>query len=243
MSKPFYIILAVLTTALLPAACSPAASENTLSKEPIIVWTTLPPQFVKEELEKRFDESFDDFLIIHPEVTIIRSSVVYDELLEKFKTDAQLGLGPDLLIGPSFWVPELAEMGLIQDLSDRDDINTSIYLSTALSTLHYRPDDGDKEGLYGLPMSLGTTVLFYNTNLVNDLPPTTLSALLDQTAEGNKVALDTSFTGAFWGIQAFGGRLFDQEGRVVLDQGGFANWLGWLKAASRRGGSMIVSFV
>ena len=35
----------------------------------------------------------------------------------------------------------------------------------------------------------------------------------------------------FGGIQAFGGRLLDEEGRVVLNQGGFANWLGWLKSA------------
>ena len=33
------------------------------------------------------------------------------------------------------------------------------------------------------------------------------------------------------GVQPFGGPLFDGEGRVVLNQGGFANWLGWLKKA------------
>jgi len=225
--------LVALVAALLLVACIPGSAEKTLSKEPLIVWTTLPPQYMEEELEKRFDESFDDFLTIHPEVTIIRSSVVYDELLEKFKTDAQLGLGPDLLIAHSSWVPELAEMGLIQDLSDRDDIDTSIYFSTSVSTLRYKPADGREEGLYGLPLSLATTVLYYNKDLVDVPPPTTLPALLDQAAEGKKVALDTSFSGAFWGIQAFGGRLFDQEGRVVLDQGGFANWLGWLKTAQR----------
>ncbi len=230
MCKRFHITLVVIIAALLPAACSPGASESTLSKEPIIVWTSFPGQ-LEEDVEKLFDEYVNDFLVIHPEVTIIRSAVPWDELLEKFKTDAQLGLGPDLLIGPSFWVPELAEMGLIQDLSNRDDIDTSLYLSTAISTLRYKPNDGREEGLYGLPLTLGSTVLYYNKNLVDGPPPTTLPALLDQAAEGKQVALDTSFTGAFWGIQAFGGRLFDEEGRVVLDEGGFANWLGWLKAA------------
>jgi ABC-type glycerol-3-phosphate transport system substrate-binding protein len=226
-------ILAVLIAALLLAACSPGASENTSLNEPLIVWLILPVQFMEqeEEIGKFFDEWVDDFLIIHPEVTIIHSILPHDELLEKFKTDAQLGLGPDLMIGPSMWVPELAEMGLIQDLSGRDEIDTSIYFSTAVRTLRYKPEAGREEGLYGLPMTLGTYVLYYNKDLVNDLPPTTLPALLGQAAEGKKVALDTSFLGAFWGIQAFGGQLIDQEGRVVLDQGGFANWLGWLKAA------------
>ena len=230
MCNRFSMILAIVVAALLLAACSPGSQEKTLSKKPIIVWTTFPGQ-LEEEVEELFDEYVHDFLVIHPEVTIIHSAVPWDELLEKFKTDAQLGLGPDLLIGPSFWVPELAEQGLIQDLSNRDNVDTSIYHSAALETLRYRPEDGREQGLYGLPITLGSTVLYYNKNLVGDLPPTTLPALLEQAAEGKKVALDTSFSGAFWGIQAFGGQLFDQDGRVVLDQGGFANWLGWLKAA------------
>ncbi|HMR65297.1 MAG TPA: extracellular solute-binding protein, partial [Anaerolineae bacterium] len=49
--------------------------------------------------------------------------------------------------------------------------------------------------------------------------------------EGKKVGLNISFDAAFWGVKAFGGQLFDQEGRVTLDRGGFANWLTWLKNA------------
>ena len=62
-------------------------------------------------------------------------------------------------------------------------------------------------------------------------PPADLAALLQQVEQGKTLAIRTDFDGAFWGIQAFGGELFDEEGRVVLNQGGFANWLSWLRQA------------
>ncbi len=62
-------------------------------------------------------------------------------------------------------------------------------------------------------------------------PASDLESLLQQAKLGQKVAMPSDFYGAFWGIQAFGGQLFDDEGRLILNQGGFANWLGWLKQA------------
>lgn len=62
-------------------------------------------------------------------------------------------------------------------------------------------------------------------------PAATLDELLQQANQGQRIALQTNFFGAFWGVQAFGGQLFDAEGRVVLNQGGFANWLNWLRQA------------
>ncbi|HFC11971.1 MAG TPA: extracellular solute-binding protein, partial [Anaerolineae bacterium] len=62
-------------------------------------------------------------------------------------------------------------------------------------------------------------------------PPANLEELLQQANAGHKVAMRSDFYGAFWGIQAFGGQLFDAENRVILNQGGFANWLSWLKRA------------
>lgn len=71
--------------------------------------------------------------------------------------------------------------------------------------------------------------------LVNEtepiLPATDLEQLLQQANSGQRVAMLSTFYDAFWGVQAFGGQLFDEEGRVLLNQGGFANWLSWLKRA------------
>ncbi len=62
-------------------------------------------------------------------------------------------------------------------------------------------------------------------------PAADLDALLQHADMGHQIALRSDFYGAFWGIQAFGGQLFDAENRIILNQGGFANWLGWMKRA------------
>ncbi len=43
--------------------------------------------------------------------------------------------------------------------------------------------------------------------------------------------MSSAFSSMFWGIRAFGGELMDEDGRIILDRGGFANWLAWLAAA------------
>jgi len=127
MHKYFYRTLAILVVVLLLVACIPGSAENTLSKKPVIVWIIKFEEH--EETEEFFSELMTNkFLVIHPEVTVIGSALTADELLERFKADAQLGLGPDLLMSTSAWIPELAEMGLLQDLNGRDDIDTSIVL-------------------------------------------------------------------------------------------------------------------
>ena len=71
-----------------------------------------------------------------------------------------------------------------------------------------------------------------NFDSATAIPPASdLEQLLEQANAGQRVAMPSNFYDAFWGIQTFGGRLFDEEGRVILNQGGFANWLGWLKRA------------
>lgn len=62
-------------------------------------------------------------------------------------------------------------------------------------------------------------------------PATTLDELIRHADQGHQVALRSDFYGAFWGVQTFGGQLFDEEDRVVLNQGGFANWLDWMRQA------------
>ncbi len=183
-------------------------------------WSGTEAQLMNQLLNK-----FSD---IHPEMTVVTQSFSADTLQEQFMDSVRSGLGPDLLIGEAAWAREFADADLIKVMTEealgvKPD---EIYFSGALETLDY---DGQ---LYGLPFSLSTHGLCYNKMLLGDrMPPETLSALLEQAVEGKKVALGTDFNQAFWGIQAFGGELFDEKGRLLLDQGGFENWLGWLKNA------------
>jgi len=226
MPKQFYRTLAAVVVVLWLSACQAGPADPAGLKGAILLWH---PQL--EEGEEVFNQLAARFSAIYPEVTIVRTALPIDELHQEFLDQTELGFGPDLLIGDSRWVADFVEAGLIEDLSGREDIDTSIYFSSAVNTLRYTPRGADQARLYGLPFSLQTHVLFYNKKLVDGPPPATLSALLEQAHQGQKIAINTQFFGAFWGIQAFGGQLLDQEGRIVLDEGGFANWLGWLKNA------------
>lgn len=176
------------------------------------------------------------FTAINPQVSVQQQRFTdLTEMQLAFETAADSGLGPDLLLAPSSWIATLADQNLISPL---DGVLPSSVLErftpATQETTTYRGR------LYGLPMSLNTMALYYYPEIVQQ-PPATLDALLAEAAAGNTVALATNFADAFWGVAAFGGRLMDDEHRVVLDQGGFANWLEWLKHAREAPGMLLDS--
>jgi maltose-binding protein MalE len=183
-----------------------------------------------------FGEVLARFQGLHPDVTVhTQAFASRDELLAQFRLSAQSGLGPDLLIGRSSWVRPLADAGAIRSIDDQ--IPTELreqYVRGAIESLTYHNE------LYGLPISLEVPALYYNRRLA-PTPATTLDELLAQAANGRTVLMSTDFADAFWGVQAFGGRLFDAEGRAILDQGGYANWLDWLRIARDAPGMILDS--
>lgn len=219
MDKRFSRML-VLVAVLWLVSCGGGSFEEGALEGRILVWH----DWRGAEAEV-LDELFERFNDVYPGVRILPSAMALDEddLHEEFITHTKSGLGPDLLIFRASSIPEFADLGLIHDLSSRDDLDMS-YVSSEVGGLEY------KGKVYGLPFSLSTNVLYYNKHMVTN-PPETLAELLKQSYNGQQVALDSTFEGAFWGLKGFGGQLFDDQGRVVLNQGGFANWLGWLKNA------------
>lgn len=167
---------------------------------------------------------------LYPQVTVVAVPVAEDELRRRYETGAEMGLGPDLMLAPSEWVRDLAERALIRPLPA--NVLLDAYLSTSIIPLRV----GDE--LYGLPLFLNHNALYYNTDLVEQ-PAGTLNQLLAHAENGHFVAMPTTFTEAFWGIHAFGGAVFDEEGRVVLDAGGMVNWLAWLKNAQDSAGMIL----
>ena len=221
MSQRFSRFFLLITMFYL-VACSNSSPSGAVTGEILLWhdWSGADAELLNELVNK--------FSTIHPEMTVVTQSFPADTLQEKFMHSVTSGLGPDLLIGQAAWAQEFADAGLIKAMTkEKVGVNPDeIYLSSALTTLDY---DGQ---LYGLPFSLSTDALCYNKSLLGGhMPAETLSALLEQAVEGKQVALSTEFNQAFWGIKTFGGELFDEKGRVILDQGGFANWLVWLKNA------------
>ncbi|MEZ4708820.1 MAG: extracellular solute-binding protein [Caldilineaceae bacterium] len=189
------------------------------------------------------------FQEIHPDVLVQVTYIPADEMLTRYLAAADSGLGPDIFLGAGEWTPQLAERHLIVDLArliqsdqafagegeaDNDPIRRILtrYTPATLDAVRY----GD--GLYGLPQALNVQALLYNKALAAE-PPATLDQLLAQAAQGTTVGMSITFEDAFWGVPAFGGRLRDDEGRYILDRGGMANWLNWLKNAREAPGMIL----
>lgn len=209
----FILLLALfmsLVSGFLMTACGADASEEVELKGRILLWHAWSG--TEEEI---LDGLLDKFNDIYPSISVIAVAYDPDELQEQFKDKVEQGLGPDLLIGSQLWTRDLADAGLLQTI-DQEDVDLSLYLAPALNTLNYNDE------LYGLPLSVHTSALYYNRSLVDE-PPETLQELLEQAAEGKTVMLNTDFDSAFWGIQAFGGQLLILQRPVrcgqILDRG------------------------
>ncbi|MEO8285430.1 MAG: extracellular solute-binding protein [Chloroflexota bacterium] len=167
-----------------------------------------------------------------PDFKVNLLAVPFDQLKNKFTTEAATGGGPDVLIGPPDWIGELADAGLIVDLSTMDTLNTvtADLVPTSLDIAKY---DGKQ---YGVTANLKNVALYYNSDIVKEVPKDTDALLSGANAmvAGNVkygLALNTGFYNAVGYNFAFGGKLFTDPKTVDLTQQGTIDWLNWLKKA------------
>lgn len=210
-----------LVALLLLAACGPLNSDADIGGR-LLLWHSQPTS------ASAIEAIVADFEAIYPGVEVVIQIVPQDAIQARYQNSAAFNLGPDLLIGSTRWIPEWAEAQIIADIAPLDP-SMERYLSAAVQNVRY------EDGIYGIPFALEPAALYYNRTRV-ETTPATLDELLAQAAAGHSVGLVTRFEGGFWGVQSLGGQLFDEEGRVLLDQGGFASWLNWLQAAQRAPG-------
>lgn len=178
-------------------------------------------------------QSLAVFADIHPEIKVIAVAVPANELEQRYTATATSGLGPDVLIAPSDWLSTLYDANLIRAI-DPNSASGNNYLKSSLDVLTI--DDQ----LYGLPLSLRTAALYYNTTLV-ETPAKNLEDLLAEAQEGKLVAMGTRFERVFWGIQGFGPNIFTTltETTETPPHLSFVKWLVWLKLAQDTPGVII----
>jgi maltose-binding protein MalE len=139
------------------------------------------------------------------------------------------GLGPDIIIGlPYGELPRLADAGLLQEINP-EALNLNAFVPQHIEGLTYNGK------LYALPFMASTPVLFYNKTAAMQ-PPDTLSELVDVARSGSPVAIQTGFEQAFWGIAAFGGYFFTEQGYLATTPTEYADWFGWLANAQQQSG-------
>ncbi|MEX1020159.1 MAG: extracellular solute-binding protein [Litorilinea sp.] len=212
------VISAALALLFISIYAVSGRSDNGNLQGRILIWHA----YAGAEAEA-FQEMLERFRNIHPDVTVMQQSFATADLLQaEYLNAVTTGLGPDIVLGPSSWIAPLARGGHIAPLNE--DIPEDVwqrYTPATLDTVAYAEDR------YAVPLAFNTLALYYNRQVVSDTL-STIDGLEREAAQGELVLMSTTFRDAYWGINAFGGNVFGEDGNVVLNQGGYANWLAWL---------------
>ena len=175
--------------------------------------------------EAQAQQTVRNYQQINPDVNIIVEIVRKEELLKRFLQQFRAGLSPNILLVDYDLMFEFIRVNSLMAI-DPKIINLGDVLPTALTQVTYQ----DK--VYGIPGAIFTQVLCYNKNKVNkNQLPQNLDDILSQAKAGYTFGIPSSFQDTFWGIQIFGGEIFDNQGRFSLKSGSWAAWMTWLQLA------------
>ena len=224
----------VLISLLLLNGCASNELENFESTKPvlkgeIIVWAEIPVGLTEKQsayFQDIVSDTMKPFRKLNPNVNASTKFVLPDEELSHFSQELVRGAGPDIfsVTLTNDKISSLVRSGYLRSLNE-DDLDLSQFRPETLEQVSYQGK------IYAIPIRLATQVLCYNKKKVKETPKT-LDELILQARRGYSVGLHSSFATAFWGTGAFGGKLFDESGRMVLGENeGWAQWMQWLKNA------------
>ena len=165
----------------------------------------------------------------NPDLTLNVDSLPLDQIVNQWTIDVGAGGGPDLFLAPNDNLFTLADAGLIEELDDELAGQLEDFVQVAL--------DGSKVdgSFYMVPESLEAAVLWYDNEAI-PTPPTTTDELLAGVVDGSiKLGVLQAADRQFGWTGAFGGRLMDDTGKCVADQGGFAEAFAYLRSLKDAG--------
>jgi ABC-type glycerol-3-phosphate transport system substrate-binding protein len=229
---PFQPVLASATptiagqaaTATLQPTATPDVTTGT-----VIIWHSLndPDITTLVEIIADFQNQYPDskFDVLYMPENII---------LERYKIALKEGTGPSILLGPASWAPELAEGGLVLDLSSR--------LSAELvQRLNVGALESGKAGAFqaGMPYSLDGVVLYRNQEIIPDAPQTwdDLVSQAQSVPEGEQIGafLDRGFYYSGANLEALGGLLMNADGKPAFNSEEGLEWVSLLQAYENAG--------
>lgn len=191
--KGMIFALCVLMAAGTLAGCSNSGKAN--SK--IVIWTNMNVEV--DTLQKYADEWGGENGY---EVEVIHQSPSVQQFAQAVKSPS----GPDAVVGiPNDQLADYVNAGLTAEVPQ--DLYTDSDFSDAAIQACYV--DGKR---YAAPLSVETTALFYNTDLVSEVPAT-WEELVEQAVQGGGVQFDaTSIYYDLGFVRACGGYIFKYQG-------------------------------
>lgn len=258
MIRKLFLALSVLVVASMlltacgggtPATQAPAATEAPATEAPAATTapTEAPPaepvatlvMWVDATKAPVFKQVADEFLAKY-NVKVDIQVTDFGQIRDKFQTAAPTGNGPDIIIVPHDQAGVLVSNGLVApiDLGDKK-------ASFLQPTLDAFTIDGK---LYGMPYAVENVALFYNKDLVSDLPNTweDLMAAGKKLQDEQKATYCLGFGSPDYHLfsvyTAFGGYIFGKDAQgnynpqdVGLDSNGFIKAVQFLDESVKNG--------
>ncbi|MBN1312043.1 MAG: extracellular solute-binding protein [Anaerolineae bacterium] len=157
-----------------------------------------------------------------PNMEIEVLQVPFDQLFNKYQTEVAAGGGPDMFVAPNDDLGNWVRGAFVENL---DSYVTADDLAGVTAT----GVDGMKVdgSLYGIPESAKAVALYYNKSLV-ETPPTTADELLQQVKDGAQMTFILGAYHMYGWAGIYGGKLLDENGVCIADQGGWVEGLQFL---------------
>lgn len=202
MSKKLFCITTILVILMVAlASCKPAATAA--GPVTITIW-----HGYTETEATLFEKVVTDFMAANTDVKVELLAVPFDQLQNKFQTEAANGTGPTLVTGPQDRMAAYNSASLLATIDDK---------ATFLADLVPASVEGGKIGgkLVGVPINNKVVALFYNKSLVDSVPAD-FGALLEVAKTKGLILTADWFHNYMW-APAFGAKLFDDTYKCVLD--------------------------
>lgn len=241
MRRPSFCILFVAGLTLLGGLLAPVApawadtSAAASSDRPLVLWHAYRAG-ERRALEKTVALWNEGARGKQPKVKLL--AVPYDAFADKITAAVPRGHGPDLFIFAHDRVGDWAKSKVVEPIEFwMTEKHADTFLFKTIDALCY----GDS--LYGLPLAFKSTILFYNKALVPTPPQTTKelltlgAKLADPKAGRYALVYDNTklYFHALW-LHGFGGAVFDDKGKLVLDSPAAADALAFARKLGGPGG-------
>ncbi len=206
----------ILLVLLIPAILFGCKPETPQIPQTLLLWHSYEIGSVEETILSALVQKF---MTNHPGWEIDSENIPYDSIDQKYRREVELGAGPDLIIRRNDILGDMARSGVISDLTEETREKLASFTQNAIDGMTV---DGK---IYGFPFSSQTDVLYYNRDLVND-PPRNTDEILALIQNDLGMTMHLSAYHLFGWPGAFGGKLMDETGLCIADQGG------WIEAAN-----------
>jgi len=224
-----------------PSAAASAAASAAPSAAPLsgslTVWEAYGASGSAEK--DAFTQMVANVQTANPDLKVTVLDVPFNNLFNKFETEAAAGGGPDLYIAPNDSIGKEARAGLLKDLTSMQSQLMAAPFNISQVAITADTVDGK---LYGIPESMKAVALFYRTDMMPTPPQTTADWLTAVKTTPLGLVYGANGGNAYyqWGFYgSYGGQILDSTGKCAATQNsGVADSMKFLTDFKAAGGKL-----